>query len=181
MRQIFCLLLALSCTSCGWHVAKTQEARTLSIPYVNGDTDGSLTQEIVSQVEKGGSFAYVQDGGELTLKVILIDSKSENIGWRYNEKKLSNGRKKIDPSEVRRKLLAKVEVIENGSNKLILGPAYILGCTEFDHQYYDVNNNINNFSLGQLTDIDTTYDVVNIPLHRDLAIQIAQYLANNLN
>jgi hypothetical protein len=177
------LCILLSATSCGWHVANHPQAnssRTITIPYVNGDSDGKLTAELVAQVEKEGSFTYLRDGGELTLKVILLDSKSENIGWRYKDKKLANGKKKIDPSEVRRKLLAKVEVIETATNKMLLGPAYILGSTEFDHQYYDVNNNINSFSLGQLTDIDTTYDVVDIPLYRDLAIKIAQYLENNL-
>jgi hypothetical protein len=174
-----CLILLLS-TSCGWHLADHQAANapTISIPYAYGDSDGLLTSEIIAQVEKEGNFAYVQAGGKYTLKVDLLDSKSENIGWRYDPKKLENGKRKLIPDEVRRKILAKVTVIDTLSHEVISGPAYILGSVEFDHLQYHLNHNINRFSLGQLTDIDTTYDVVDLPMYRDLATKIAQYLAS---
>lgn len=176
------LLCTLLLTSCGWHVAGNYHANknhTLAIPYAYGDSDGLLTNELVAQVQKETAFSYVQDGGEYTLKVELLDSKSENIGFRYDPKKLESGKKKLIPDEVRRRLLAKVTVIQTATNQEILGPAYILGSCEFDHRYYNLSHDINRFSLGQLTDIDTTYDVVNIPLQRDLAQNIAFWLQNN--
>lgn len=177
----FCILLL--CTSCGWHAANNysqSNQHTLSIPYAYGDSDGLLTTELVAQVQKETAIHYVQDGGEYTLKVALLDTKSENIGFRYDPKKLENGKKKIIPDEARRRLLAKVSVVHTASNKEVLGPAYIMGTCEFDHRYYNLSHNINRFSLGQLTDIDTTYDVINAPLQRDLARQIAQWLENNI-
>ncbi len=179
----FCLVIALFlCTSCGWKLANNysqNNAHTLAIPYAYGDGDGLLTSEIIAQVQKETAFNYVPDTGEYTLKVTLLDTKSENIGFRYDPHKLENGKKKLIPDEVRRRLLAKVSVYHTATNKEVLGPAYILGTCEFDHRYYNLSHNINRFSLGQLTDIDTSYDVINAPLQRDLARQIALWLENN--
>lgn len=181
MHKILPVLLIL-CTSCGWHLASNYDqnsAQTLSIPYAYGDGDGMLTNELIAQVQKETSFDYVQGTGAYTLKVQLLDTKSENIGFRYDPHKLHNGKKRIIPDEVRRKLLAKVSLVHSASGKEVIGPAYLMGSCEFDHRYYNLSHNINRYSLGQLTDIDTTYDVVNIPLYRDLARQIAYWLENN--
>lgn len=178
------LLLLLLCTSCGWHVANhysQNSATTINIPYAYGDSDGLLTAELISQLQKETALAYVRDGGEYTLRVTLLDSKSDNIGFRYDPHKLKSGKKKLIPEEVRRRLLAKVVLVHTLTNKEVLGPAFIMGSCEFDHEYYNLSHDVNNFSLGQLTDIDTTYDVVDIPLYRDLARQIALYLENNLD
>ncbi|MBS0633968.1 MAG: hypothetical protein JSR37_00715 [Verrucomicrobia bacterium] len=174
------ILLLFLTTSCGWHVANSERHNsTISVPYAYGDGDGLLTSEIIAQVQKETGFDYVQGSGEYTLKVTLLDSKSENIGFRYDPHKLKSGKKKLIPDEVRKRLLAKVSLIHTASGKEVLGPAYIMGTCEFDHRYYNLSHNINRFSLGQLTDIDTSYDVVDVPLHRDLAQQIAQWLENS--
>lgn len=183
MKLILALTSILFVTSsCGWHLANNEENRgrlALTIPYVSGDSDGLMTQELVGQVERQGAFSFAQQGAPLELKVELLDSESSNIGFRYDPDKLADGKQKIIPNEVRRKILAKVTIIDTASQKVLLGPAHILGSIDFDHQYYNLSHNINNFSLGQLTDIDTTYDVVEIPLYRNLAQKIAIYLENN--
>jgi hypothetical protein len=181
MRSLLFLIL-LSCSACGYHATgHFQEAngKTLSIPYAYGDGDGLLTAEIIAQVQKETGFNFSQNGGEYTLKVHLLDTKNQNIGFRYDPHKLESGKKKLIPEEVRRRLLANVSIIHSASNAVVKGPAYIMGTCEYDHRYYNLSHNINRFSLGQLTDIDTTYDVVNTPLYRDLARQIALWLANN--
>ena len=181
MRAVFFIIL-LCCTSCGWRVADTyskNNAHTLSIPYAYGDDNGLLTAEVIAQVQKETAFSYVREGGEYTLYVTLLDAKNQSIGFRYDPEKLKNGKKRIIPDEVRRELLAKVSVVHAASNQEVLGPEFIIGSTEFDHRYYNLSHDINNYSLGQLTDIDTTYDVVDVPLQRDLAIQIALWLENN--
>lgn len=177
-----CFLL-LAIPSCGWHLSENYIATnkpTLSIPYVTGDNDGLLTAALVEQIEKQGKFRYVSDqGGDFTLKVEILQSKSMHIGFRKDPKKLPDKHHKLIPNETRRKLLSKVLIINTLSQETLLGPAYIIGSCDFDHQYYSLNNDINKFSLGQLTDIDTAYDVVDIPLHRDLARNISYYLENH--
>lgn len=174
------LFFSLLTTSCGWHLANQYgREHTVSVPYVSGDSDGLLTSNLVKEVEKQGAFRYVQDGGSLTLQVEILDTKSENIGYRFDPQKLFDKKHKTIPSETRKKILAKVTLVNSATQAVVLGPAYILSASEFDHQYYNLSHNINRFSLGQLTDIDTTSDVVDIPLYRQLSQDIASYLQNN--
>ena len=149
---------------------------SLSIPYVQGDSDGQLTGALIEAVQQAGGFRYVHSGGTLTLNVKILDRKKENIGFRFDPKRFTVGKRRIIPSEGRRKLLAEVSVIDSVTKKVLIGPALVVGICEFDHQNYSLNHDVNIFSLGQLSDIDTTYDVVDIPLNRDTARRIAEYL-----
>jgi hypothetical protein len=181
-KLLLLLLLSLLFSSCGWHVSNsfaTGHEETVSIPYVMGDHEGILTAALAEQFETSGPFRYVQEGGTYTLNVELVDTKSQNIGFRYNPRRFETGiKKQLIPSETRRRTLAKVTLIETASQKVISGPAYITGFCEFDHQNYSINHDTNRFSLGQLTDIDTTYEAVNIPLYRSLAQNICHYIEN---
>ncbi|MDB6081861.1 MAG: LptE-family protein [Chlamydiia bacterium] len=160
----------------------SSRTRTVSIPFVQGDPNGRLTSDLVEQIEKQGGLRFAHDGGELTLKVTILDDRYDNIGYRHDPKKLRQGGKhKIIPNETRSKILAEVTVTETATQKVLLGPAYILATAEYDHQNYSVDNDINNFSLGQLSDIDTAEDVLDIPLYRNLAREIALYLQHHFN
>ena len=183
-KLLFLLLSPLVLTlSCGWHLQTSdisQNEQTISIPYVVGDREGLLTAELVQQFEQGGVFKYTSDGGTYTLCVEVLDTKSQNIGFRYNPRRFETGiKKQLIPSETRRRALAKVSLIETATQKVVSGPALITGACEFDHQNYSINNRTNRFSLGQLTDIDTTYESINIPLYRSLAVNICQYIENS--
>lgn len=169
-------------SGCSWRLSPTLDksrVRTISIPFVPGDTNGALTSAIIEQIEKQGGLRFAHDGGELTLKVSILSNKYDNIGYRHNPKELHRGREKLIPNETRSKILAEITVTEVASQKVLLGPAYILATAEYDHQNYSINNNINTFSLGQLSDIDTAEDVIDIPLYRNLASEIALYLQHH--
>ncbi len=169
-------------SSCGWHMAEHLSSsdspeRTICVPYVEGDTQGLLTATLAEQIERQGNFKYVQDGGRYLLHIEILDGKNKNIGFRYDPKRLKDRhRHRLIPDETRRKLLAKVTVIDSLTQKEVMPAAYIVGSCDFDHQNYSLSNNINNFSLGQLTDIDTANEAVDIPLYRSLAHNIALYL-----
>ena len=183
-----CLPVALFCaglflSGCGWHFSQScdqNSQRTISIPYVEGDSDGALTSSIVEHLEKEGGFQYVQSGGTLTLKVVILDKKTEDIGFRYDPKRFAKKKVRIIPNESRLVRLAEVSIIDSLTQKKILGPAHILATCDYDHEYYSLNHNVNRFSLGQLSDIDTTSDIVDIPLNRELGKKIAEYIENHL-
>ena len=128
---------------------------------------------------------YTDDGtaAQLTLKVRILNTRYDNIGFRYrhNIENSEESKRKIIPNESRTKVLAEVTLLDTLSKKVLLGPAHIVGSIDYDHQNYDLNNDINTFSLGQLSDIDTTEDVLTIPLYRDLAYQITTYLQNHFD
>ncbi len=178
---LFALIFAFF-SSCSYRLADSTDADkklTVSIPYVQGDYDGTLTSQLVETLQNAGGFQYVNEGGALLLHVKVIERKSDDIGFRYEPKRYTRGIKKLIPDETRRKILAEVTVVQANTNLTLLGPVYILGSCDFDHQNYSQDNDINVFSLGQLADIDTAYDVVSIPLYRNLAQEITQYLQNH--
>jgi hypothetical protein len=159
---------------------RPEERISLSVPYASGDKDGRLTSQLIEQIEKEGLFRYSPEGSKYVLKVRILDTKYENIGFRYDPKRLAKEQKeKLIPNETRSRLLAEVTIVNNETGKNVLGPAHILSTSEYDHQNYSINNDINRFSLGQLSDIDTAQDVMNIPLYRNLAKEINFYLANH--
>lgn len=177
-KSLHCLLLSLLTVSCGWKVhpslQKDQASSTLSIPYVEGDPSGKLTTELVHTIQKEGAFRYAHSHGTYTLKVKLVDSDILNIGWRVNPSDESH--EDILPNESRKKLLAEVTLLKAGSETPVLGPAFIKAYVDYDHQHYALNNSANIFSLGQLTDIDTARDGLDVPMYRAMAREINQYL-----
>jgi hypothetical protein len=150
---------------------------TVSIPYVQGDASGELTSRLVQAVSSQPGFR-VDESGKYVLRVTLLDSREEKIGFRYDPRKLKHGKKDLILSETRAKALAEVSLVNRYTNEKISGPAYILGNIEYDHQENTIDNNINGLSLGQLSDVDTAQDVTYIPQDRDLAQKISLWLQN---
>lgn len=169
-------------SACSWRLASSvdkKDTRSIAIPYVAGDSSGRLTNTLIEEVGKQTGLRFAGDGGELTLKVVLLDNTYDNIGFRFDPKKLHHHKKKLIPNETRQKDLAEVTVIDNASGNTLLGPAYILSTYDYDHQNYTMNNDVNIFSLGQLSDIDTAIDALDIPRYNLLAKEIAEYLENH--
>ena len=176
-------MICLALTSCGWRMApscSSDKHLTLSIPYVEGDPSGSLTAALSEQVEKRSGFSYVSGEGDLTLKVRLTDSKTDNIGFRHDPSKKLDGRQKLLPNESRKRILAEVSVINSATGQLLLGPLCVKASVDYDHQHYALDNSINIFSLGQLTDMDTCRDGLVIPAHRALAKEITDILVMHM-
>ena len=161
-------------------MGRPHDRATLEIPYCKGDSDGLFTNALVAEIEKRDSFTYVNENARYILQVKILDRKSNTIGYRYNPEKLKKGKFGLIPNEGRLRILALVEVIDPLSKKIIIGPAHIEASCEYDHDNYTINHDVNRFSLGQLSDIDTTNDVVDIPLYRNLAKNIANYLELSL-
>ena len=180
--HLFCLsaLLFASCT--GWRLADevtSSDLHTVSIPFVSGESSGALTQQLALAIEEKSPLKYISsDNGEYILNVRIIDKKKQNIGFRYKPKNLARGKKTVIPSETRKELLVEVTLIESFSGKVLIGPEYIKGSCVFDHQNYSLNSAVNVFSLGQLSDVDTSSDVISIPLFRNLAKKIAEHVTN---
>lgn len=160
---------------------QSQRTKQVSIHFVSGDETGELTSRLIYAIEKIPDLQYVPDNGAYILEVKLLDEDKEKIGYRYQPHKDVAAKGKIIPSEGRNHALVEVKVLDGTYRKCLLGPAYILGSCEYDHQNDSLNNNINAFSLGQLTDIDTTEDVLYMPLYRNTAEKVALWLQDNLD
>lgn len=151
----------------------------MTIPFVEGDLDGELTSALIRQVGQSGTFEYRREGGALLLKVEIIDTSDENIGFRYDRNKMGKLKKRLIPDETRATIFAEVSVIETGSGTVLLGPVRLSADVEFDHDFYSSRNGINIFSLGQLTDFDEARSAAQRPLNQALAKKIVDYINNN--
>ena len=185
-------LLALNLSSCGYHSATADEKTTIAIPYVAGDNQGQLTAELIHQLVNSGLYDYVKQDGDLTLKVTLLDDKTDTIGFQYN---LTHKKGKIErnlmPQENRRFLTAQVTLMR-GTEEVAMGPLNITSSAEYD--FIDVNSLkevsfINaqgkrektiSFSLGQLDSVEGAQDAARTPLYRQLAQKIVLALQRNM-
>lgn len=179
MKSLILAISLLVLGGCGYHCGQggfADKYHTISIPYVEGDRDGSLTASIIRQVSESGDYEYKNCGGAILLKVKVIDVSDENIGFRYDYNSKGKRITNIIPTETRITAVAEVTVFEAASCTPLLGPVLISACVDFDHDYYNSRDEVNVFSLGQLTDYDEAYDAVKTPLEEVLAKKIVDYV-----
>ncbi len=157
----------------------SQRYATISVPYAEGDQKGELTTDVIKKLSTSGAFRYVSCGGDLILKIKLVEFREENIDFRYDRKKTGRLKKSIIPTETRVTAISEVLLIESGTGQIVRGPTQITASTDFDHTYYTTRDKMNIFSLGQLNDIDAARDAVMHPLNRYLAEQIVDYVINS--
>jgi hypothetical protein len=181
----FCSLIFIFLStffSCGYHGGQggTLTAyRTISVPYVEGDWDGSLTAALIKQMSVSGALTYQNSGASLILKAKILDYRDDQIGYRYERNKHGKLRKVVIPDETRTTLTVEVIVVEAASGSTIMGPVRLSADVEFDHDYYSLPHHVNIFSLGQLTDIDSAFDAAQRPLNECLAKKIVDYVTSN--
>lgn len=152
---------------------------TISVPYIEGDLDGSMTASLINELARSGCFQFRQCDGDLILKVKITDLRDENIGFRYDRKKKGELTHSIIPTETRLTAYSEVIVENSRTGCVVLGPVRVRACVDFDHDYYSNRDGVNIFSLGQLNDVDAAYDAAQTPLNQALARKIVDYLCNS--
>lgn len=180
MKIFFLLFLLL--TSCGYRFGTgplPKQYTTISVPFAEGDFDGNFTAEIIQELASCGAFKYQNTGGDLILKVVILDFDDENIGFRYHRSKKGKLTHSIVPAETRLCALTEVTVIDASSGVCVLGPYRLSASVDFDHEYYSSRHGINIFSLGQLSDYDAAYDAAKKPLYTVLAQKIVDFVVNS--
>lgn len=179
---LFILLAGFLLTGCQYQFGRgdlSQRYATISVPYIEGDQKGELTSDVIKKLSTAGAFRYVSHGGDLNLKIKLIEFREENVNFRYDRKKTGELKKSIIPTETRVSAIAEVSLVEAGTGQTIRGPTRIVANVEFDHTYYATRDEVNIFSLGQLNDIDAARDAALHPLNRYLAERIVDYVINS--
>ncbi len=194
MRFFWLVALASSLlSSCGYRFNDedpTYQSKTISIPFVKGDTtDGQLTAALVREISTSGRFQYVGHDAHLTLQVVIVQDDKEKIGYRYDRHPISGKlRHNLVPTEGRRVLKTEVTLIDNITQKILVGPVFVTAMAEYDYvnsdNVYDLSfitpngkrETVLNFSLGQLDSIEGAEDNALDPLYRSMALKIADGL-----
>lgn len=177
-RISWMIALLIICSSCGYKVdslGQSVRCRSVSVPYVEGDWDGSLTSALIKHLCRSG-IEYRNQGGDLQLLVRLIEVDDENIGFRYDRHRDGKLKKSIIPVETRMIAWADVSLVDFITSEVVLGPERISASIDFDHDYYSSRDGVNVFSLGQLIDYDAAYDAAERPLYDKLAQKIVDFI-----
>lgn len=180
---------------CGYRVGEPENLEclnvsSLSIPYVDGDIDGQLTDELIKAFASSGIFTYRPHDGALELRVKIINQDNKTLGWRFNRNKTGKRNKDLISVEGRRHVSAEVTLIDALNDEVLLGPIVVQADLDFDCVEPDSLEDLSfidkagkrrtsiNFSLGQLDSTEGAYDDSWTPLSRHLARRILDIVAH---
>jgi outer membrane lipopolysaccharide assembly protein LptE/RlpB len=192
LKSLLLSLLVLNLTACGYRAAPSDEKTTISIPYVEGDSQGQFTTEIIRQLNHSDLYDLVRKDGDLVLKVTLVNDHNVAVGFKYDRtEKKGKIEQSLMPAENRRTLTAKVTLLCAATEEVVMGPVNIT--TWADYDFIDVNSlkelafrnshgkreKTVKFSLGQLDSVEGGQDAVLTPLYRQLAQKIISAMVQN--
>ncbi len=182
------LIVLLS--GCGYRLGSEEGVQrlqnsSLSIPYIENDVDGQLTDQLIKTVASSGIFTYATTQGALELRVKILCQDNSCIGWKYNRNRHGKRNKDLVCTEGRRWIEAEVTLLDTlNDDQLLLGPVVIRADLDFDYYEPDSIKDLSfepvlgkrvtsvDFSLGQLDSTEGAYDASWLPLTRLLSKKI---------
>ena len=160
------------------------EKITVSVPYVIGDEEGKLTNALISALSQSPKYHYVKNEGDWLLKVKVLDTLNDRIGYRYERGAKGRLKKNIIGIENRKEIIVNISVCDPCGG-LILGPLIVSASADYDYtdnttrkdlEFFNPSTDRKTssiaFSLGQLDSIDGAQDDVLDPIYRQLARKI---------
>jgi Lipopolysaccharide-assembly len=173
------LLLCFLLTACGYRVgddAVVSRYRTVSVPYVECDDDGRLTDALVHAISASGALQYRQSGGDLCLKAKVTAIGHDNIGYEYDTSDSGKRTDRLIPNEGRLIYQIEVTLVDRCRGCTVLGPFCVRQSLDFPFDPLATDTQIAVQSLGQFTNIDDAEWAAKRPLYDALARKIVDYL-----
>ncbi|MCH9608688.1 MAG: hypothetical protein S4CHLAM45_12690 [Chlamydiales bacterium] len=174
----YALYALLLLTGCGYHLgtgALAERYKTVTVPYVQGDSQGILTKALVEKIASQSMLRYSNNEGDLLLKVCIPSPKSQNIGYRY----APNNSKVVVANEGRLSQEATITLVDCANNCTVLGPTTVLATFDYDFEPDMGTVNQHAFSLGQLEMNSLAKDGATPALYNLLAEKIVDYVNNS--
>lgn len=185
-KALLICLLALS--ACGYRM-DGGDPIAVSVPYVNGDFEGELTDALVASLSQTSNFRYAgASGGDWTLNAKVLRSTNDRIGYRYDRTpKKAEELPNVLGIENRKVIFVEVSVINTASGRQILGPQTISASADYDYIDPNVLEDITvfdpeaglrkttiGFSMGQLDNVGTAGENAIYPIYRKLAQTVVE-------
>ncbi len=181
MRALWLCLVACVATACHYSPGPGCSpwlGSSISVPYVGGDCNGEYTRTLIRQLSQCGQFQYSDCGGCYQLCVTVFVSCDENIGFRYDLDKSGAITDHVIPIESRRKIVAEFSLIECATGAVVVGPERVSAQVEYDHEFDSGSDSLNQFSLGQVTDVEAARQTIPRRTGEALATKIVDYLCS---
>lgn len=184
----FCLVL-LVCWGCRYQFENSTNRISVCIPYIRGDVQGQLNQALIKEISSCNGFSYSCESSFL-LHITILEDKDEPIGYRYDRNPNNQTlRKNIVKVETRRLITAEIQLIDQESNCVILGPFRVKANADFDYinsdsladivvalPHQSLSQRMIDFSLGQLDSVEGAHDDSAQVVYRVLARKIVEGL-----
>lgn len=189
MREYAVLVLCvLLLAGCGYRFSNASSLDgSIAVPFVEGDEGGVLTSALINKLVLCG-FSYDPSEFSYTLKVQILSDSNEHIGYQYDVNDEDTSLiKRLVPNEGRRKIRAKVEVL-NSAKTTVIGPFEVEATADYDFVNSDslqdlsfINadgerDSILSYSLGQLDSRDGARDASFSPVFKALSEKIVRAL-----
>ncbi len=178
------MLFLLGCS--GYHWEDDQKAPAASrtpifVPYVQGDREGVLTEELIKAIGLSNHLFYAAKGG-LTLKGAIVSQEERAIGWKYRHLPKTGDRiNQLIPNEQREEILVECSLFLTCTGEKVSGPFFVKATRDYDFSDPDSAYFLTgegeplstlSFSLGQLGSFQDARQTVLHSLYRELARKI---------
>jgi len=178
---------------CGyqWGRQFPEDARPIiSVPFIAGDEDGSLTAEIISRLESSGLAKVSTSNGNYRLVLSILGNCKNQIGYRRDRQKIkSHIQKNLVAAELRKTMDVEVILFQGNTENIAFGPYKISAWSDYDYVDGDSYQDLTfpgptgapilvlPFSLGQLEDVESAELAAAKPLYRKLAQKIVDVIS----
>ncbi len=189
--RLFNLLALLSLAGCGyrWEPDYPLVRRpTVTVPFIEGDEDGTLTAQVIRTLASSGIVEVVSFGGDYDLRVSVIGNSNQSIGFREDPQKIDGKvRKSLLACEGRRTMTLQASLFDG--DEIAYGPYKITSDAEYDYVDGDSIQDLTftnpsgqfvtvlPFSLGQLESVESAQDAAGRPLYSHLAQKIVDAIS----
>jgi hypothetical protein len=187
------LLLLLVTGGCGyqWYPELSLGHRpVIAVPFIAGDEEGLLTQEIIARLTSSGLAKVSTSKGDFRLALKTLGSSNTQIGYRRDPQKIKNEiQKNLLATELRKTMDIEVTLFHGSTENIAYGPFTISAWADFDYvdgdSYQDLTferpsaifSPVLPFSLGQLEDRESAELAVVKPLYSRLAQKIVDVIS----
>ncbi len=192
----FALVFLCILSSCGYRYSLDEPVDgslskevSITVPYISGDSEALLNNELVYQLASSGNFRVVQTGGDLLLKVEILSDSHDRIGFRYDRDNTgAHLERNLLGVEDRRSVVVAVSLLDGVSGSLLFGPENVKAYADYDYTdpgsprdlLFAKKEPIMPFSLGQLDSGEGAYDAAAKPVFRKLSHKIVGGLVQKL-
>lgn len=188
MRLKIILSLLPLLNSCGYRWTSSDAEKSIAVPYVSGDEDGSFSSELIRCFCNEGS--YVREKAPYRLQVAIVQTQNEAISYRIDPQKIQGKiKKQIVADQNRKTVSAEFSLFEG--EKLIFGPHRVSASADYDYydgdSYQDLSFEYDGkrltalaFSLGQLESSETAQEAASTPLYKLLSKKIVDCIISKI-
>ncbi|MCH9632325.1 MAG: hypothetical protein S4CHLAM6_06570 [Chlamydiae bacterium] len=181
-RSVPLLAIVFFCQGCGYRSTAYHNAlssyKTITVPYVEGDAEGQITSQVIQSLSQSGAWKYQTFDAELILKVKILGTKAEDVGYNRFFGSDNQVERWMVPNERLLSILSEVTVIDMKTQKVVLGPKKLSTSVKFDFDPEFNEDNLVGFSLAQYNFVENAQRSAHKPLNEDIAKTIVDYLIN---